>query len=97
MSLRSQLREAQRQAYEQEMVRSSARDDFEHEKAVFEQKKADFEQKRVSSWREVIGLKRLLEATQQQLKLEIQLKRQVELDAANAKQGMEREFVTVCV
>ena len=80
-SLRSQLKEATSHAHQLEMAEAQMREEFERERAELEREQG-------SSERESTGLRRLLESTQQQMKKEVDLRHQVEQDAAKAKKGL---------
>ena len=95
MSLRSQLKDATSHTHQLEMAEAQMREEFERERAELERGQG-------SSERESVGLRRLLESTQQQLKKEVELRHQVEHDAAKTKKGLSlslcgRMCVCVCV
>ena len=79
--LRSQLKDVTSHTHQLEMAEAQMREEFERERAELERGQG-------SSERESVGLRRLLESTQQQLKKEVELRHQVEHDAAKAKKGL---------
>ena len=89
MSLRSQLKDATSHTHQLEMAEAQMREEFERERVELERGQG-------SSERESVGLRRLLESTQQQLKKEVELRHQVEHDTANTKKGLSLSLLSLC-